>query len=52
MKDPQIQRLQDKGKAVISNVDNRGSVHKQAVASGGKIRIAVSKDNTDGKKNN
>ena len=52
MKNSQVQRLHDKGKAAISNVDDRGSVRKQAIAAGGKIRIAVSKENKNGKANN
>ena len=52
MRDSQIQRLQDKGKAAVSNVDDRGSIRKQAVATSGKIRIAVSKENKDGKASN
>jgi hypothetical protein len=47
-----IKRLQEKDKAEVSNVDNRGGVKKQAVAAGGKLRISVSKDNTNGTKNN
>lgn len=46
-----INRLTKKGRAKPSTIDARGSNQKQAVATSGKLRIAVSKENKDGTKN-
>lgn len=52
MSNPQIERLKDKERASISTVDDAGPIKKQVVATSGKLRVAVLKDNKDGKTNN
>lgn len=44
-----IERLIDKGKAKASNVDVRGNNTVQAVVTSGKLRVVVTKDNSNGK---
>jgi|TARA_Y100000389_G_C17437706_1_gene506566 hypothetical protein len=49
MSNPQIKRLIQKGDAKASSIDKRGSNKKQVVATSGKLRVVVTKDNTNGK---
>lgn len=47
-----INRLIKKDRASASTVDNRGSTKKQVVATSGKLRFAMIKENKDGQRNN
>lgn len=49
MKNAHVNRLIEKDKATASNVDIRGDNVVQAVVTSGKLRVVVTKDNSNGK---